>query len=410
MKICLVSNLYSPYAVGGAEIYVEKIAKRLSSLHEVSVITTQPFQNFSSLKYSLIKQNGIKIYSFYPINIYHLLRLRYKPVFIKPFWHALDIWNHHSYFTVNRILHEENPDIVHTHNLNGISLSVIDSIKKAGLPLVHTCHDFSLLCPYANLSCSLNKEDYCPQPVLPCSIYRKFKKMVIDDKPDIVIFPSRSTGDIYLKNNFFKNAKREILHYCVDAPSIPSLEFKEDNCFNILYVGQLVKHKGVQVLINAFRNLQNQNLKLHIVGDGAYKKELQNFSEGDKRIIFHGKIPNKDIWRFYSLAQLTVVPSIWPEVLGIVILESLSMGTPVIGSNIGGISEVINDGFNGLIFKPADARGLKNILEKIILSPTLLKELGVNALNSSFAFGIEQHLTKLSQIYSKAIGLARHKN
>lgn len=191
MKICFVSNLFSPYVIGGAEIYVQRIAKKLSENHEVTVITSRPYKGLLSLRGESYKEGKIKVYSFYPLNFYHAYDAKKKPSFIKPFWHAWDINNLHSNFLISRILREEKPDIVHTHNLDGLSLSVVKAVKNFGFNLVHTCHDFSLLCPYATLICPRKQNGFCEKPNFFCGIYRYLKKKAINDKPDCVIFPSK---------------------------------------------------------------------------------------------------------------------------------------------------------------------------------------------------------------------------
>jgi glycosyltransferase involved in cell wall biosynthesis len=231
--------------------------------------------------------------------------------------------------------------------------------------------------------------------------------MIIDNKPDIIIFPSQFTFDTYLKNNFFKNSAKEILYNCIEPIKVELSKNLSDEYFNILYVGQLSQHKGVHVLIEAFKNLAYEKSKLHIVGDGDYESNLKKIAGGDTRIVFYGKVSNLDMGRFYHLADITVMPSLCQEVLGIVILESFSAGVPVIGSRIGGIPELIKDGHNGFIFKPGNHEELKSILEKIIFKRELLQQLKINALDSSRRFGIDAHIAGLEEIYKKAMGLNR---
>jgi glycosyltransferase involved in cell wall biosynthesis len=355
----------------------------------------------SSLWASSYKEGRIKIYNFYPLNFYHAYNAKKKLSFIKPFWHALDMNNPHSRFLISRILRKEKPDIVHTHNLNGLSLGVVLAVKDLGFNLVHTCHDFSLLCPYATLTCSGKRNVFCEKPNFFCGIYRCLKKKVINDKPDYIIFPSKSTMQIYQENGFFLNTQTDIVPCCIEAAPKFEVDKTGLKTFDILYAGQLVYHKGVQILLDAFKALEYGFLRLHIVGDGEYKEELVRRAAGDKRVTFYGKVPNSQIGRFYSQADVTVVPSIWLEVLGIVILESLSSGTPVIGSDIGGIPEIIRDGFNGFVFKRGDSKSLAEILRKVVLDQGMLKKLRENSLVSAKVFMIDEHVLKLETIYQK---------
>jgi len=404
MTICLVSNLYPPDVIGGAEVYLERISRELAREHQVVVITSSSYRGLKSLAGSVSVKGNIKVYRFYPLNFYHGFKTKTKPVILRLLWQILDIWNLHAYLLIRSILKAEQPDIVHTHNLSGFSVSAVTAIKSLGLPLVHSCHDFSLLCPYATFACPLKKYQYCSSSHFCSRLYQKSRELFIGTKPQEVIFPSKFSAGIFQRSNFFKGASSNILPYCVE-PSKAQSKHKRGEYFNILYVGQLVQHKGVHFLIEAFKGLPFQNIKLHIVGKGDYAGKLKALAGSDKRIIFHGSIPNNKLAQFYLSADVTVAPSLWPEVLGIVILESLSMGSPVIASSIGGITEIIQDGYNGFLFPAGDAQGLKDILEKLIRAPAVLEAIRQNARDSSLAFSTAEHCKRLIAIYRKAKGI-----
>nr|WP_279383685.1 glycosyltransferase [Methanobacterium formicicum] len=104
---------------------------------------------------------------------------------------------------------------------------------------------------------------------------------------------------------------------------------------NILYVGNLGEHKGVHILLKAFRKIENRNIRLDIVGKGLCSEKLKSMSENDNRIKFHDFLEGKELIKMYQQANLTVVPSIWYDNSPMVIYESFSCRTPVIGSKIG---------------------------------------------------------------------------
>lgn len=410
MKICIISNLYEPYILGGAEVYVEKITKYLAVDNEVFVITTKPYENLGSLKPSVEILYGIKIYRFYPLNIYHTYdapKLKI-PDFLKLPWHILDLWNPHSYFMIKKILDKEKPDVVHTHNLGGFSAgATFSAVKNLNLPLVHTCHDHSILCPYAVLICPFWKGELCKYPIFLCKIYLWFKRKIIHT-PDIVTAPSQFVLDMHTKNGFFKDSKIAVLPSGIELKDIgfDNDSNERKNNINILYVGHVGKHKGIQVLINAFRKINKDNIKLHIVGGGnPYEKGLKDLAKNDKRIKFYSKLPNEEVQKFYRWASILVVPSICYENSPMAIYEAFNQGTPVIGSNIGGIPELIKDNYNGFLFEAGNVEKLKEILENIIENPKQLKELSKNAFESVKQYDMCKHINKLLNIYKEAIGL-----
>ena len=171
----------------------------------------------------------------------------------------------------------------------------------------------------------------------------------------------------------------------------------------MLYVGQVSKHKGVHILINAFQQLKYKNILLHIVGKGADVDEFKNIAESDSRIIFHGFVPDEVLMQLYQKSNLLVVPSIWYDNSPTVIYESFMNGTPVIGSRIGGIPELIETGKNGFLFEPGNVDELKAILENLIRTPAELISLEEGALESVKKYNMEEHIRELEEIYKDCL-------
>ncbi|MFA4984113.1 MAG: glycosyltransferase family 4 protein [Candidatus Omnitrophota bacterium] len=406
MKACIIANLYPPHDIGGAEVYLERISEELSRECKVILITSSPYHGLRSLLPRESARGNIKIYRFSPLNIYHNPEAKARPAVQRFLWHIIDIWNLHSYLVIRLILRKEEPDIVHTHNLSGFSLSAIAAAKGLRLPLIHSCHDFSLLCPFATLKCRRQRYGTCVSASFCCLVYRAIKRFIVNrHKPDLAIMPSRHTETVFLQKRFFTGIKREVIPYCIDTQTHPLPIAKQDGNFNVLYVGQLVEHKGVHLLIKAFSGLPYQRMRLHIVGDGDYAAVLKRLSRGDERIKFYGRVANSEVSGFYRLADVTVVPSLWPEFLGIVILESFSMSTPVIASAIGGITEIVRQGYNGFLFKAGDETQLKGLIEKVFLERPILDHLRDNAWRSSLDFGCPSHAGRLRWIYRQVAGL-----
>lgn len=393
MKICLITNLYSPYVIGGTEKYVEQIAERLSENNEVIVIATKPFSDLDSLKPSIEKKGGVKIYRFFPLNAYHTYFAKNTSAMKKPLFHFIDLWNPHSYRIIRGILKKEKPDVVHTHNLGGLSLSVFDVVKGLGMPLVHTLHDYALLCPNAML---LRKSGICKKQPLPCRIYKILKRTVSDSKPDIVIAPSQFVLDMHSRNGFFKNSRKAKLPLGIELNGRINKKYGK---INILYSGQLSKHKGVHVLIRVFKQIKNSNIRLNITGKGIDESYFKRLARNDKRIIFHGFVSNEKLKELYRISNIFVIPSLWYDNSPVVIYESFANGAAVIGSDIGGIPELIDYGKNGFLFEAGNAYELRNILMSLANNPDKLKRVCKNAFEAGKKYGIKKHVIALEKIY-----------
>jgi len=394
MRICMISNLYPPYVLGGAELYVQQIAKKLSAKHDISIITTAPFGTDNASVSNLEVKGKETIYRFYPLNLYSAYNYALKPTFIKPIWHLFDVWNPHVYIFVKEVLKREMPEVVHVHNFKGMSASVFSAANDLGIPIIHTVHDYDLICPKTTMLTRTNAS--CVTPHSLCRIYRWLSKRIA---LTAVIAPSDFMLKTLSSYGMFPDVPKIMLPLGIEECEPVARVGK--GTFDILYVGRLGKHKGVDTLIEAVKGLDLRNARLHIVGQGSDRKRLERVAHDDSRIIIYGFLAPDKLRKLYSIADVAVVPSIYNEPFGLVIPEYFWHGIPVLGSRAGAIPELINDGFNGFLFPPGDVEALKVLLETLSSDSKLLGELNENARRSAAAFDMSVHLRKLEEIYER---------
>jgi len=406
MKICLITNTYSPDLIGGSNVYTNTIVKELRERdHEIVVITAS-----ADRKDSIKIHDAVKIYCFHPLNISTCSEIGKKSILSQGLWTVLDIYNRYSYAKIAAILKREKPDVVHLHTPLDITLSVFDAVKKMKLPLVFTAHDYLLLCRRVVL---LHKcGDICTNDNMHkfCKLYRILTQKIVDSKADIVIFPSQFISRMFEVNGLFKESKKSVLPYPIKLNDCNINRNTADignRSLNILYVGSLARHKGIHVLIEAVKQIKKDNIRLVIVGSGRYKDKLKDLAGTDKRIEFYGSIPNEKIRDCYNKSDVLVVPSVWYEVFGIVILEAFRAGIPVIASRIGGITEVVKHNYNGFLFDHGDVPQLRRILENILENPKILIKLGNNASDCVKRYDISEHIKGLIVNYEEAIRLSK---
>ncbi|MGD0336265.1 MAG: glycosyltransferase family 4 protein [Candidatus Omnitrophota bacterium] len=407
MKICTITNAFTtektspPRKIGGAEVCAERISRYLAKEgHSVIVITQRPYAGLSSLLPRLEIRDGLKIYSFYPLNIFSIYNTHKKSLFLKAIWRIIDLINPLPALFVLYIIKSEKPDIIHNHILHGFSsLFLLRLLKLTGIPLVQSLHSYGFLC----LRCDFLRHSgaLCVRPPIACQWFRALSRLFIDGVPDKVISPSHFCLNLYKKQGFFRNSDTVVLPNGVETyAENPHLKKEPDNKrFTILYAGRLVRIKGVHTLIDAFKQLPLSSAELIIAGEGYFEEKLKLTAGGNRRIRFLGKASWVELQEYYRTSDVTVIPSIYYEIFGNVVLESMSHGTPVIGSRIGGITELIRDGFNGFLFEPEDKQGLGRILENLILDPLRLKLMGENAFNFAKEYDIRNHVLKMESIY-----------
>lgn len=391
MKICIVSNLYPPHIIGGAEITVAKLAEGLSRKgYQVMVITTSPQK-----EESVETLNGVKVYRINPWNLYTLYDHQDKPAINKALWHAMDIWNPNSHKKVKAILGKEKPDVVHVNNYKGFSMSVFSSVTECGIPLVFTAHDCSLICPRANLL--HGNGEICEDPQMICNLYSNLQRRLIKGKVDWLTAPSEFIINKLKSSQFFTDTRTSKIPLGIEFN--PEKQDKDYETIDISYMGGLNRIKGVQVLIKAFRKIESNRVRLHIYGKGIDEAEFKEMASDDPRIIFHGYLERDLLLESYQKTNLAVLPSICYDNSPMMIYESLTNSTPVIASRIGGIPELIEDDQNGYLFTAGDADELQEILEGLINDPQSLTQLEKGAYESAAQYSMENYLHAFEDIY-----------
>jgi glycosyltransferase involved in cell wall biosynthesis len=171
------------------------------------------------------------------------------------------------------------------------------------------------------------------------------------------------------------------------------------------YIGTLVEHKGVHLLIKAVRSLDSkEKVDLKIYGDPThfpeYYQYLHKLVSGDKRIKFCGTFPNDRIGNIFSELDVLVVPSVWYENTPLVIYNAQAAGCPVIATDLEGMSEVIDNEVNGLLFEKDDIRGLSEAIFRLANDRSLLLKLSQNARRPK---SISEYVAETEKFYLKII-------
>jgi glycosyltransferase involved in cell wall biosynthesis len=222
--------------------------------------------------------------------------------------------------------------------------------------------------------------------------------MKIYDKVDIFVCPSRFLQKKILELGF--KSKTVYLPNFIDTTGIkPKYGVKEPS---IVYVGRLSSEKGVHTLLDAMSSIPS--LQLRVIGDGEMKNDLMRYVV-DKRIgnvTFLGHLDGDLLNSEIRNAKFVVFPSECYENNPRVILEAFALGKPVIGSRIGGIPELIDDGKNGLMFQPGDVTQLCTHIKSLASSDEVVAKMGMAAEEFAKKFTPERHYFKLMEIYAEA--------
>jgi glycosyltransferase involved in cell wall biosynthesis len=179
-------------------------------------------------------------------------------------------------------------------------------------------------------------------------------------------------------------------------------------CYDFLdyfvYVGRLSAEKGLFTLLKAMKTVHGPRLK--IIGRGPLEIPLKKFAAENNltHVEFTGFLSGEDLVSAISKAMFVVMPSEWYENCPMVLLEAFALGTPAIGSDLGGIPGLIQDGRNGFVFTPGDADDLAEKINLLAKNPGLIRTFSQESRKKvENTYNAEVHYQRLMSIYEKAI-------
>jgi phosphatidylinositol alpha-mannosyltransferase len=167
-------------------------------------------------------------------------------------------------------------------------------------------------------------------------------------------------------------------HFASEVPPVPRFM---DNKRNILFLGRQEKRKGLPFLLEAYARLKRErpDIRLIVVGpDGGMRAACERYVRRQRLedVVFTGFVSYEDLPRFYKTADVYCAPNTGHESFGIVLLEAMAAGTPIVASDIGGFREVLEDGVEGLLALPRDADALASAIDRLLCDAVLREQMG----------------------------------
>lgn len=397
MRICFITNLYPPHGRGGAERVVEQEARALKALgHDVSVITAEPVREDGSIDPRLTVEDGIRVYRYYPLNLFFYGEIGRHGLVLRLIWHLWDLRGGHSARTVRELLGRERPDVVHTHNLKGLGFGIPGVIRRLGVRHVHTLHDVQLAVPSGLIIKGGERSFGAADP------FSKAFATIMRSRfgsPDVVLSPSRFLLRFYGERDFFPHSEKVLLPNPAPAAWPPGRAPSAETRF--LFLGQIERHKGIFLLIEAFRRLvkERPKIRLDVVGAGAAAQEAMRAAGKDVRIVFYGKRHPAQFADMFSKVDYAILPSLCYENAPNVVLESFAYGVPVIVADIGGAAELVRHGENGLVFPAGGVAELMAAMKRACDEKGAWPGRSKAARRTAELLTVDRHADRLQKLY-----------
>ena len=400
MKILLVNKFH--YLKGGSEKYYFDLAKLLQEHgHEVAFFTMKDEKNIKTDCKEYFVENS-DMNSKNPLKAFDI------------------IYSRKNKKIMEKALDEFKPDIVHLNNFQRqLSASIIKPIKKRNIPIVFTAHDLQAICPAIVMLD--NEKNICEKCLrgkyVNCikgkcvknsglkSIlgavegkYYRWKK-IYSKKIDKIIAPSEFYKLKLIQDGIPEN-KIEALHNFINIEDY-NVTIEDEGY--ALYYGRIIKEKGVLNLIKAFKNIKKS--KLYIAGDGPDIEKVKKYiheNNMEDTVKLLGYLNSSQVKEYVRKARFIVVPSIWYENCPYSVLETLAMGKPIIGSNLGGIPELVKDNETGLIYKYNSVKELEEKMNDLLNNKEKAVQFGKNAKEiAKKDFSKESYYDKIIEIYER---------
>jgi D-inositol-3-phosphate glycosyltransferase len=383
---------------GGQPIYIKGVCRLLSKHYKIDV--------FTRLK---SEEEDEKVELFPDVNV---IRIKAGPTEFVP---KEKIYLYLNEFFMNIIRwiekHDKNYSLVHSHYWysGSIALKIKDHLE---IPMVHNCHSLGRV-KYEVLN--QNKPIFADMRLLEEELILKKANAIIASTPQEV----KNILDLYKVTG----ENIELIRTGVDErlfrPINKETAIKETgiNFKNIiLFVGRITKAKGLRILVRALAKVKkefNEELKLIVVGgdtsgvmhsevESKEKKHLKRLIKKlniQEDVIFLGPVNRELLPYIYSIADIYAVPSLY-ESFGLVAVEAMSCGTPVIASKVGGLAHTVRDGYSGLHFLPGRSGQLANAILNLITNSEKMDKIGENArFRTAREFGLEQTVKQIKLLY-----------
>ena len=336
-------------------------------------------------------------------------------------------YNRKAADALDKMLSEWTPDIAHVHLIWGrMSPSIIDVLHRHNVPVVHTAHDYRMVCPayvFRNgkgeicekcssgkyLGCALHrcsKNKLAQSIMMTAEMYYRHGKHNPADCLDGIIFVSKFSEMKHLEHDAgFRDTPRKVIYnFTAPARKPSSLEEKNDH---ILFVGRISREKGPETLLEAAS--AHPDWHIDIVGSGPDEQMLRQKYASSANIVFHGYQKGDRLKDMISQARFVCVPSVCYENNPMSIIESYSLGTPVMAARIGGIPEIVEDGGTGFLFESGDPDSLERTLSKALaLDDGTYRGLCERAFDFfTDHFSEDSHYQALMSFYREVIGSGR---
>ncbi len=333
------------------------------------------------------------------------------------------LWSREAQHKLEMLLDQFQPDVAHLHNIyHQLSPSILNTLKKRGIPIVLTLHDYKLICPNYEL---FTENEICNR----CKGHRYYNAMLHNCVKDSKALSALAMFEMYLHKalqvyekqvDCFISPSQFLRNQIMDwgeqvkrlevIPNFISLDNHHKNepgvvpmlSTDFLYAGSLSRAKGVDVLLDNFMN-NRYSSRLLLAGSGPLEGRLKAQAHNNANIVFLGQLSKAQLQHQLRSCRAVIVPSRLHDNFPYAVLEAFAAGKPVIGSQRGGIPELVQHRQTGWLFEPTKPDSLTAALTEAIHNDALVSSCSVRAIAVARQHNPEHHYETLLAVYQSLI-------
>jgi len=370
LRLLLVAHGFPPHSIAGTEIYTYALAQELRQRgHTVLVVYPE---------HDAARPQGATTEDVYEGVRITRLNVHRSKDFIDQFDNRMVAAAFGRYMAGVEV------DLVHVHHLIGFSASILGVFSRHNIPAVMTVHDGWLICQQVHFIRPGEEGGFCkggPETLKKCvecliarcpslklsehlaglfyglAMRRTYLRKALT-RIDTLIVPSEFIKRVLAEHGF--SHPRMVISPLGLPLFTPTSREQNKDCLRFVFLGNIFLTKGLDILIRAFNGIDPEKTCLDIYGgiaDYEYFRRVVGYISPGRRVRYHGAYTHTELPQILARADVAVIPS-RTESFSIVARECLHGRVPVIGSNVGGIPEIIRDGENGLLFRPGDHEDL----------------------------------------------------
>jgi glycosyltransferase involved in cell wall biosynthesis len=402
MKILLLSSLFPPETVGGAQLSAWSSAQWLREQgHDVHVLTCATTR---ADECSGASEDNLLIWRRHFPRPYPISSFSKAKGWKKPLWHALDHFDPRNKKIVAHVLDEIQPDIIFAHYVQGLGYNSLAAIAERDIPVIYFLHDLGLACIRMSM---FKRGADCAGWCNACQWSEKFKEKKVAQVSRIG-FCSPSKANLDRLGEYFPLTRypHTVILNANRYPA-PTETRRDSDKLRLLYVGRLHETKGIHLLLQWVEPLaQSGRLSMTVVGGGPLEAKLREQYEQSGWCTFTGFVDQVAVSNHIVDSDALCTPSLWLENSPGVIIHALSLGLPVLGSNKGGIVELVQHNRNGLLLPPGDEKAWTDALRGLCDNPNALRRWRAHAETNKHIFE-QDYLGKKMLDFAEAIMTAQ---